>query len=119
MNGTKVAQDEKKMLPQYNEVVTSQPIPMAVPQMIISPMAVPNDYFGLALFTTICCFWPVGLFALIKSRNVHRAVWQNDMDNAKRSSVWAKKLSIIALIVGLVLVSIIITVNILPLIYDG
>ena len=30
----------------------------------------PNDYFGLSLFTCVCCFWPLGLAALIFSRKV-------------------------------------------------
>ena len=32
--------------------------------------APPPTYFGLALFATLCCFWPLGVAALIKSNEV-------------------------------------------------
>ncbi|XP_070566891.1 proline-rich transmembrane protein 1-like [Ptychodera flava] len=101
-----VSPEKQGMPPPYvaipDSVVTTQPTLLGVPRMLVNPRDVPKDYLGFALFTTICCFWPVGLFAVLKARNVHRAVWQGDMYTAKRSSLWAKRLSIIALILGLV-----------------
>ena len=32
--------------------------------------ASPPTYFGLALFATLCCFWPLGVAAIFKSNEV-------------------------------------------------
>ena len=34
----------------------------------------PKDYLGLALFSLLCCCFPIGVIALIKSLEVTRAV---------------------------------------------
>lgn len=30
----------------------------------------PPDFMGRAIFATLCCFWPIGIFALMKASNV-------------------------------------------------
>ncbi|XP_070561576.1 proline-rich transmembrane protein 1-like [Ptychodera flava] len=61
----------------------------------------PDDYMGFAIFTTLCCFWPVGIFAILKARDVHKKTWQGDTSGALQSSRTARRLSIIALVVGI------------------
>ena len=38
--------------------------------VLLQPGSPAKDYFGLSLFTLLCCFWPLGLVALIKSVEV-------------------------------------------------
>ncbi len=42
----------------------------APPTIVRHHTVVPKDYFGLALFVTLCCFLPLGIVALIKSNEV-------------------------------------------------
>lgn len=44
-----------------------QPVIMQPPQLS-EPM--PPDYLPLSIFTLLCCFWPLSVFALIKSLEV-------------------------------------------------
>ena len=30
----------------------------------------PPDYFGRAIFVTLCCFWPTGILAIMKASDV-------------------------------------------------
>ncbi|XP_077994712.1 proline-rich transmembrane protein 1-like [Glandiceps talaboti] len=85
-----------------NDTMVSMPPAIVGPRSIVSPRDVPRDYLGFSLFTAIFCFWPVGLVAVIKSRNVHRDVWRGDMSASHHSSLWAKRLSIISLVLGLI-----------------
>ncbi|XP_002738941.1 proline-rich transmembrane protein 1-like [Saccoglossus kowalevskii] len=104
-----------------DNVVKTQPVAPIGPRMLVNPRDVPNDYLCLALFTTICCFWPISLFAVIKSRNVHRAMWQGDAFTAHRSSIWARRLSIISLVIGLLVIAAFITCKVMMVYYgdDG
>ncbi|XP_070574439.1 proline-rich transmembrane protein 1-like [Ptychodera flava] len=72
----------------------------------------PDDYMGLAIFTTLCCFWPVGIFAILKARDVHKRTWQGDTSGASEASRAARRLSFIALAIGIVglVISVIFTV---------
>jgi hypothetical protein len=47
--------------------------------------APPPSYFGLALFATLCCFWPLGVAALIKSGEVGDACMHGSMSTANES----------------------------------
>lgn len=61
----------------------------------------PKDYLVQAILVTICCFWPTGIFAIIKAMDVQRASQMGDRDLATRSSASARKFVCISLWVGL------------------
>ncbi|XP_033647393.1 proline-rich transmembrane protein 1-like [Asterias rubens] len=63
----------------------------------------PRDYLYLAIFSTICCFFPVGIFAIVKSRDVHKKFGQGQSKSANKASRKAKYLSIAAMIIGILM----------------
>ncbi|XP_077981341.1 proline-rich transmembrane protein 1-like [Glandiceps talaboti] len=75
-------------------ITYSQPLPI---------WRIPSDHFILAVVTTVLCFWPVGIFALWKSREVYRCASRGDMEGAWYASNAARMLSWAALVVGLII----------------
>ncbi|KAJ8049451.1 Proline-rich transmembrane protein 1 [Holothuria leucospilota] len=67
-----------------------------------------NDYFGLALFVTLCCCLPFGIVALVKSKEVKTRVASGDQQGALEASESAKLWSHAGLITGLVQFAIVI-----------
>ncbi len=57
--------EEKAQPPAY----TAAP-PTVVYQPTVVSAAPPDDQLVMSLFTTFCCFWPLGMFAIIKSIEV-------------------------------------------------
>ena len=39
----------------------------------------PADYFGYSIFVTICCCWPIGIFAIMKASATREAIARGDM----------------------------------------
>ncbi|XP_077863164.1 proline-rich transmembrane protein 1-like [Saccoglossus kowalevskii] len=62
---------------------------------------IPSDYFILAVISTVLCFWPIGIFALWKSREVYRSSSRGDLDGAWQASSSARFLSWTAFVIGL------------------
>ncbi|XP_033752723.1 proline-rich transmembrane protein 1-like [Pecten maximus] len=60
----------------------------------------PPDYMNRAIFTTICCFWPVGIFAIMKASEAKNAYARGDFQGARSSSNSARQLSNIAIFAG-------------------
>jgi len=77
------------------------------PQPLVDP---PNDYMGYALFTTICCCWIVGLFAISRSSECRTAVRLGNRPEAMMRSRQAKKYSHIALALGIVSIAVAATI---------
>ena len=73
--GEKGGQPTPSVLPPYSDapppahMVGSGPVmsPSIIRQQTVF---IPKDYFGLALFVTVCCFLPLGIVALVKSSDV-------------------------------------------------
>ncbi|XP_070567227.1 proline-rich transmembrane protein 1-like isoform X2 [Ptychodera flava] len=86
---------------------TSNSTTVAVLQPVtgsIMQQRIPNDYMGLAIFALVCCFKPLGIFAVLKSRDVHKRVWEGDMEGSREASRWARLLSLISLAIGIVII---------------
>ncbi|XP_002738942.1 proline-rich transmembrane protein 1-like [Saccoglossus kowalevskii] len=75
-------------------------IPNVSPSMVITE-PVPPDHLPLAIFTTICCFWPLGIFAILRARDVHKKAWQGNMEGAREASRRSRLFSLIALVIGI------------------
>ncbi|XP_038053615.1 proline-rich transmembrane protein 1-like [Patiria miniata] len=94
--------------PQYNASPPSVTAVQAVPpqpQTIISTSHVmPQDYFGLALFVTLCCCLPLGIVGLIRSNDVRNRFLAGDIAGAEQASREAKIYSYVGLRIGIILI---------------
>ncbi|XP_066914637.1 proline-rich transmembrane protein 1-like [Clytia hemisphaerica] len=72
---------------------------MAPQQVVMEPP--PPDWALLSWFTCLCCCWPIGLIAVIKSLDVGSAIRSGDMVRAKESSESAKKFAYLAFACGI------------------
>lgn len=62
----------------------------------------PNNYLIFAIFTTICCCLPTGIYAIIRATKVNTYFAMGQYDMARQASEDAKRWSIIGLIIGVV-----------------
>lgn len=72
----------------------------------------PKDYLIPAILVTVFCCLPIGIVAIVKSVNVRRSIENGDFATAEESSKAAKKWTIIALIVGIIWITIWVIVRI-------
>ncbi|XP_035283726.1 proline-rich transmembrane protein 1 isoform X2 [Anguilla rostrata] len=68
---------------------------------LMEPRRPPHDYLPIAVLTTVCCFWPTGIIAIIKAVQVRTAVSRGDMVSAEIASREARNFSFISLAVGI------------------
>ncbi|XP_040183046.1 dispanin subfamily A member 2b-like [Rana temporaria] len=71
-----------------------------------------KDYLIWSIVSLICCFCPIGLAALIFSIKSRDANNQNDADSAAKHSRTAFYLNIAALVLGIILIIIVVTLQI-------
>lgn len=88
-----------QMFYQGGLVVTGPPGNTIVRQAVQLTTA-PEDYRTLAWFACLCCFWPVGIIAVIKSNQVHTHLARGDVNSARIASAEAKKYARIAVYIG-------------------
>ena len=62
----------------------------------------PSNYLPLSIFTLLCCFWPLGLIALMHSFKVNSASNQDEARSASKVALWS---NIIGIIIGVILVA--------------
>lgn len=62
----------------------------------------PDSNMGLAIFTTLCCCLPLGIFAIIKASKVNELYAMQQYEAAAATAAEAKKWSLIGIGVGLV-----------------
>ncbi|XP_005112919.1 proline-rich transmembrane protein 1 isoform X3 [Aplysia californica] len=78
-------------------VVTHQPA--VVTQPVIQQVP---DRMGLAIFVTLCCFWPLGIVAIMKASESRSALNHNDFVAANKHAESSKRLSLISIGCGVV-----------------
>ncbi|KAG5269004.1 hypothetical protein AALO_G00197230 [Alosa alosa] len=66
------------------------------------PLMVPQDYLGLAFFSMLCCFWPLGIAAFYLSQKTNKAAVQGDFQSANAASRQALWLSVLSIIFGII-----------------
>ncbi|XP_011410457.1 PREDICTED: proline-rich transmembrane protein 1-like isoform X1 [Amphimedon queenslandica] len=76
------------------------PVYYTQPQQPIPEASLPNDYLILSLFSIICCFWPVGIIALLKSVETRRYCQDGRLAEAQASSREAKTFNMISIGIG-------------------
>ncbi|XP_073513649.1 dispanin subfamily A member 2b-like [Phyllobates terribilis] len=89
--------DNKKMYQPTSDVVTMQPGPVAyqTPQ---------KDYLAWSIASLICCFWPLGLVAVIYSVKTRDANDQDNTELAAKHSGTAYALNISATVIGIIII---------------
>lgn len=62
----------------------------------------PSNYLALAIFTTVCCCLPTGIYAILRAMKVNDYYMMKQYDAAVAASNDAKKWSIIGIVLGVV-----------------
>ncbi|ATV27749.1 hypothetical protein CTM63_00485 [Prevotella intermedia] len=62
----------------------------------------PSNYLALAIFTTVCCCLPTGIYAILRAMKVNDYYMMKQYDAAVAASNDAKKWSIIGIVLGAV-----------------
>ncbi|XP_025084740.1 proline-rich transmembrane protein 1-like isoform X3 [Pomacea canaliculata] len=71
-----------------------------------------QDPLCLAIFTTICCFWPIGIFAIFRASEARTAQATGYFEPAQTLSRESRRLSLIGIGIGCIgiIITIIVTV---------
>ncbi|XP_046856830.1 metacaspase-1-like [Xenia sp. Carnegie-2017] len=77
-------------------VAENQPQPAAETNPVI------NDHMTLSIVSFLCCCWPIGIFAIIKSREARNRSVAGDYEGAIASAYIAKNLAVIAIVCSIV-----------------
>jgi hypothetical protein len=81
-------------------VVVTQP---QYAQPIVVRTAIP-DNMGLAIFACLCCFWPLGLFAIFRANESQNANARGDIQGATKSGRDARTFSLISIALGIIII---------------
>ncbi|KAK9394363.1 transmembrane protein 91-like [Crotalus adamanteus] len=64
-------------------------------------MLQPQDYLGLAVFSMLCCFWPLGIAAFYLSQKTNKASAGGDYPRAWTASRQTFALAVLSIILGI------------------
>uniref|UniRef100_A0A8C7E4T4 Transmembrane protein 91 n=1 Tax=Naja naja TaxID=35670 RepID=A0A8C7E4T4_NAJNA len=64
-------------------------------------MLQPQDYLGLAVFSMLCCFWPLGIAAFYLSQKTNKASAMGDYPRAWTASRQTFALAVLSIILGI------------------
>uniref|UniRef100_A0A3Q2YQV9 Uncharacterized LOC109526322 n=1 Tax=Hippocampus comes TaxID=109280 RepID=A0A3Q2YQV9_HIPCM len=73
------------------------------------------SYLAWSIFNTLCCCWPIGIAAIVYSSKVQNANATGNSVAAADASKTAKILNIVALVCGLILLSIFIALQVITM----
>lgn len=65
----------------------------------------PPNYLKYTIFVTVCCFWPIGVMAIMRAADSQIAAARGDLNFAQVNARKAKKLANIALGVGIAVIT--------------
>ena len=74
----------------------------------------PPTYLALAIFSLDCCFWPLGIVAIVYASKVKSMFLQGLASEARDASNKARMWSIIAIVVGIVINIITLCIYLIP-----
>ncbi|GCB63045.1 dispanin subfamily A member 2b-like [Scyliorhinus torazame] len=74
------------------------------------PSAETRSYLPWSIFNLTCCFFPLGIAAIIYSCRVQSAIDLGNSERAKRASSIAKNLNIAATVIGIIAIIIIVVI---------
>ena len=67
----------------------------------------PENYLVWAILSTVLCCWPIGIFSIINAAKVGSAYNAGDYQGALKASANAKKLAIVTVVAGAIIVIIV------------
>ncbi|XP_068738097.1 proline rich transmembrane protein 1B-like [Montipora capricornis] len=84
---------------QHNTVTVVQ---QGGPGVILAPQVAPPDYSGLSWFACFFCCCPIGICAILKSKETRDAILRGDMVAAHQLSMETRKLANTAIVLGVI-----------------
>ncbi|XP_025084746.1 proline-rich transmembrane protein 1-like isoform X1 [Pomacea canaliculata] len=94
----------------HSAVIVTQPV-AAIPVVHSVP-----DNMGLAVFATICCCWPIGIFAIMKASESRTALASGDFQRAQTLSQQSRRFALFSILGGIgsviiVIISVVVRIN--------
>ncbi|KAL4647691.1 transmembrane protein 91-like [Arapaima gigas] len=93
-------EDEDDLLPDYEDS-TSEEFSDTDSESSFT-LNIPQDYLGLAFFSMLCCFWPLGIAAFYLSQKTNKAFAQGNFKAASTASRQVLWLSVLSIIFGVI-----------------
>ncbi|XP_071216380.1 transmembrane protein 91 [Salvelinus alpinus] len=94
-------EDEDDLLPDYEDSSSDEDFSDTDSDSNF-PLMIPQDYLGLAFFSMLCCFWPLGIAAFYLSQKTNKASAQGDFQGANAASRQALWLSVLSMVFGII-----------------